>query len=72
MTDNKVRQLNRIISIINTIDKIAIDDDLESLDRLQLVYNSVQIIKQAIGELCEGVKGYSTLGFRPSSEEDDD
>ena len=70
MTDNKVRQLNRVISIINTIDKIAVDEDLESLDRLQLVYNSVQIIKQAIGELCMEVEGDSTLGFRPSSKED--
>ena len=67
MTDNKVRQLNRVISIINTIDKIAVDEDLESLDRLQLVYNSVQIIKQAIGELCMEVEGDSTLGFRPNS-----
>lgn len=70
MTDNKVRQLNRVISIINTIDKIAVDEDLESLDRLQLVYNSVQIIKQAIGELCVDMEGDSTLGFRPSSKED--
>ena len=70
MADNKVRQLNRVISIINTIDKIAIDEDLESLDRLQLVYNSVQIIKQAIGELCEEVQEDSTLGFRPSSKEE--
>lgn len=70
MTDNKVRQLNRVISIINTIDKIAVDEDLESLDRLQLVYNSVQIIKQAIGELCKEVKEDSTLGFRPSSKEE--
>lgn len=70
MTDNKVRQLNRVISIINTIDKIAVDEDLESLDRLQLVYNSVQIIKQAIGELCVEVEGDSTLGFRPSSKEE--
>lgn len=70
MADNKVRQLNRVISIINTIDKIAIDEDLESLDRLQLVYNSVQIIKQAIGELCMEVEGDSTLGFRPSSKEE--
>ena len=67
MADNKVRQLNRVISIINTIDKIAVDEDLESLDRLQLVYNSVQIIKQAIGELCMEVEGDSTLGFRPNS-----
>lgn len=70
MTDNKVRQLNRVISIINTIDKIAVDEDLESLDRLQLVYNSVQIIKQAIGELCMDVEEDSTLGFRPSSKEE--
>ena len=70
MADNKVRQLNRVISIINTIDRIAVDEDLESLDRLQLVYNSVQIIKQAIGELCMGVEGDSTLGFRPSSKEE--
>lgn len=70
MADNKVRQLNRVISIINTIDKIAIDEDLESLDRLQLVYNSVQIIKQAIGELCEEVKEDSTLGFRPNNREE--
>ena len=70
MTDNKVRQLNRVISIINTIDKIAVDEDLESLDRLQLVYNSVQIIKQAIGELCMEVEEDSTLGFRPSSKEE--
>lgn len=70
MTDNKVRQLNRVISIINTIDKIAVDEDLESLDRLQLVYNSVQIIKQAIGELCMEVEEASTLGFRPSSKEE--
>ena len=70
MTDNKVRQLNRVISIINTIDKIAVDEDLESLDRLQLVYNSVQIIKQAIGELYMEVEGDSTLGFRPSSKEE--
>ena len=70
MADNKVRQLNRVISIINTIDKIAIDEDLESLDRLQLVYNSVQIIKQAIGELCEEVQEDSTLGLRPSSKEE--
>lgn len=70
MTDNRVRQLNRVISIINTIDKIAVDEDLESLDRLQLVYNSVQIIKQAIGELCVEVEEDSTLGFRPSSKEE--
>lgn len=70
MTDNKVRQLNRVISIINTIDKIAVDEDLESLDRLQLVYNSVQIIKQAIGELCMDMEEDSTLGFRPSSKEE--
>ena len=70
MTDNKVRQLNRVISIINTIDRIAVDEDLESLDRLQLVYNSVQIIKQAIGELCEEVQEDSTLGFRPNSKEE--
>lgn len=70
MTDNKVRQLNRVISIINTIDKIAVDEDLESLDRLQLVYNSVQIIKQAIGELCVEAEEDSTLGFRPSSKEE--
>lgn len=70
MTDNKIRQLNRVISIINTIDKIAVDEDLESLDRLQLVYNSVQIIKQAVGELCMEVEGDSTLGFRPSSKEE--
>lgn len=70
MADNKVRQLNRVISIINTIDKIAIDEDLESLDRLQLVYNSVQIIKQAIGELCMEVEGDSTLGFRPNNREE--
>lgn len=70
MADNKVRQLNRVISIINTIDRIAVDEDLESLDRLQLVYNSVQIIKQAIGELCMEVEGDSTLGFRPSSKEE--
>lgn len=70
MTDNKVRQLNRVISIINTIDKIAVDEDLESLDRLQLVYNSVQIIKQAISELCMEVEEDSTLGFRPSSKEE--
>ena len=67
MADNKVRQLNRVISIINTIDKIAVDEDLESLDRLQLVYNSVQIIKQAIGELCKEAKEDSTVGFRPNS-----
>lgn len=70
MADNKVRQLNRVISIINTIDRIAVDEDLESLDRLQLVYNSVQIIKQAIGELCEEVQEDSILGFRPSSKEE--
>ena len=70
MADNKVRQLNRVISIINTIDKIAVDEDLESLDRLQLVYNSVQIIKQAIGELCMEVEEDSTLGFRPNSKEE--
>lgn len=70
MTDNRVRQLNRVISIINTIDKIAVDEDLESLDRLQLVYNSVQIIKQAIGELCMEVEEDSTLGFRPCSKEE--
>lgn len=70
MADNKVRQLNRVISIINTIDKIAVDEDLESLDRLQLVYNSVQIIKQAIGELCEEVTEDSTLGFRPNNREE--
>lgn len=70
MADNKVRQLNRVISIINTIDKIAVDEDLESLDRLQLVYNSVQIIKQAIGELCKEAKEDSTVGFRPSSKEE--
>lgn len=70
MADNKVRQLSRVISIINTIDKIAVDEDLESLDRLQLVYNSVQIIKQAIGELCMEVEEDSTLGFRPSSKEE--
>lgn len=70
MADNKVRQLNRVISIINTIDKIAVDEDLESLDRLQLVYNSVQIIKQAISELCMEVEEDSTLGFRPSSKEE--
>ena len=70
MADNKVRQLNRVISIINTIDRIAVDEDLESLDRLQLVYNSVQIIKQAISELCEEVTEDSTLGFRPSSKEE--
>ena len=67
MADNKVRQLNRVVSIINTIDKIAVDEDLESLDRLQLVYNSVQIIKQAIGELCKEAKEDSTVGFRPNS-----
>ena len=67
MADSKVRQLNRVISIINTIDKIAVDEDLESLDRLQLVYNSVQIIKQAIGELCKEAKEDSTVGFRPNS-----
>lgn len=70
MTDNKVRQLNRVISIINTIDRIAVDEDLESLDRLQLVYKSVQIIKQAIGELCKEVQEGSTLGFRPNSKEE--
>lgn len=70
MTDNKVRQLNRVISIINTIDKIAVDEDLESLDRLQLVYNSVQIIKQAIGELCMEVEEDSTIGFKPSTKEE--
>lgn len=70
MADNKVRQLNRVISIINTIDKIAVDEDLESLDRLQLVYNSVQIIKQAVAELCEEVKEDSTLGFRPNNREE--
>ena len=70
MADNKVRQLNRVISIINTIDKIAIDEDLESLDRLQLVYNSVQIIKQAVAELCVDMEEDSTLGFRPSSKEE--
>lgn len=70
MADNKVRQLNRVISIINTIDKIAVDEDLESLDRLQLVYNSVQIIKQAIGKLCMDMEEDSTLGFRPSSKEE--
>lgn len=70
MADNKVRQLNRVISIINTIDKIAVDEDLESLDRLQLVYNSVQIIKQAVAELCVDMEEDSTLGFRPSSKEE--
>lgn len=70
MADNKVRQLNRVISVINTIDKIAVDEDLESLDRLQLVYNSVQIIKQAIGKLYMDMEKDSTLGFRPSSKEE--
>lgn len=67
MANSKVRQINRVISIINTIDKIAADEDLESLDRLQLVYNSVQIIKQAIGELCKEAKEDSSVGFRPNS-----
>ena len=70
MADSKVRQINRVISIINTIDKIAVDEDLESLDRLQLVYNSVQIIKQAIGELCKEAKEDSTVGFRPNNREE--
>lgn len=49
--DNEVKQINRMVGVINQIDKIAVDDNLESLDRLQMVYSAVQIVKQALEEL---------------------
>ncbi len=73
MKDNSVRQINRMIGIINTIDRIAPDDSLESLDRLQMVYNSVQIIKMAIEELCDDMEETDkTMGFKPNRKEEED
>lgn len=66
MNDNEIRQVNRMVGVINQIDKIAVDDNLESLDRLQMVYNAVQIVKQAIEELissCEEEEDH-VMGFK--------
>lgn len=68
-----IRQINRMIGIINTIDKIAPDDSLESLDRLQMVYNSVQILKMAIEEMCDDIDDEDrTMGFKPNRKEEEE
>ena len=66
MKENEIRQINRMIGVINQIDKIAVDDNLESLDRLQMVYSAVQIVKSAIEELCVDMEEESDhiMGFK--------
>ena len=53
VTDDYVENLNRIISLINHIDKVATDEEMLSIDRLSLVYNTVQIIKIPLQEIME-------------------
>lgn len=73
MKGGSIRQINRMIGIINTIDRIAPDDSLESLDRLQMVYNSVQILKMAIEEMCEDIDDEErTMGFKPNRKEEEE
>ena len=50
VTDDYVENLNRIISLMNHIEKVATDEEMLSIDRLSLVYNTVQIIKIPLHE----------------------
>ena len=71
VTDDNVENLNRIISLINHIDKVATDEEMLSIDRLSLVYNTVQIIKIPLQEIMEETEKEDDriVGFKVDKEE---
>lgn len=71
VTDDYVENLNRIISLINHIDKVATDEEMLSIDRLSLVYNTVQIIKIPLQEIMEETEKEDDriVGFKVDKEE---
>lgn len=71
VTDDYVENLNRIISLINHIDKVVADDEMLSIDRLSLVYNTVQIIKIPLQEIMEETEKEDDhiVGFKVDKEE---
>lgn len=71
VTDDYAENLNRIISLINHIDKVATDEEMLSIDRLNLVYDTVQIIKIPLQEIMEEAEKDDdhVAGFRVNKEE---
>lgn len=71
VTDDYVENLNRIISLMNHIEKVATDEEMLSIDRLSLVYNAVQIIKIPLQEIIEETEKEDdhVAGFRVNKEE---
>lgn len=71
VTDDYVENLNRIISLINHIDKVATDEEMLSIDRLSLVYSTVQIIKIPLQEIMEETEKEDDriVGFKVDKEE---
>ena len=69
VTDDYVENLNRIISLINH--KVATDEEMLSIDRLSLVYNTVQIIKIPLQEIMEETEKEDDriVGFKVDKEE---
>lgn len=71
VTDDYVENLNRIISLMNHIEKVATDEEMLSIDRLSLVYNTVQIIKIPLQEIIEEAEKEDDhiVGFKVNKEE---
>lgn len=71
VTDDYVENLNRIISLMNHIEKVATDEEMLSIDRLSLVYNTVQIIKIPLQEIIEEAEKEDDhiIGFKVNKEE---
>lgn len=67
MEDYMVEGLNRIIGLLNTIDKTVEDTDLGIPDRFQLVYVSTQLIKSAVQELAYNIQADDEEGFYSKS-----
>lgn len=72
MTDRTIDCINRMISMLNNIDRVVEDEYMEIADKLQLTYTSAMLIKSSVQDLIaelDGCSDESRIGFKADKEE---
>lgn len=72
MTDRTIDCINRMISMLNNIDRVVEDEYMEIADKLQLTYTSAMLIKSSVQDLIAELDGdseESRIGFKADKED---
>lgn len=72
MTDRTIDCINRMISMLNNIDRVVEDEYMEIADKLQLTYTSAMLIKSSVQDLIaelDGCSDESRIGFKADKED---